>query len=197
MKSIKSELIENVKFANESLVKNNFIDRYFFKLFFKHYFQRRHYEKSLEMIEIIYSELQEIPSYSEKIQLLEVRKIEQKKIISKIEKSLMAKTNSEFDIQKYDVALDYIELEIERLKQIEILEGLSENTSKTDFKLPKLNESNKPVLTQAQISMLFSVMKDENIISNRDLTKKEYAKLLHFLTGYSENTQRQNFSSVQ
>jgi hypothetical protein len=66
-----------------------------------------------------------------------------------------------------------------------------------EFKTPPLNESTKPKLTQAQTVMLFKLMKEEHIISNKNLSKKDYSKLIHYLTGYSENTLRQDFSSVQ
>jgi hypothetical protein len=40
-------------------------------------------------------------------------------------------------------------------------------------------------------------MKDSNIISNRDLSKKDFAEIIQTLTGYSENTLRTNFSANQ
>jgi hypothetical protein len=61
----------------------------------------------------------------------------------------------------------------------------------------KLNDLNKPVLNQSQISILFSIMKELNIISNRDLSKTMYSEIIQTLTGYSDNTLRTNFSAKQ
>ena len=64
-------------------------------------------------------------------------------------------------------------------------------------KIPRLNEYNKPILNQVQISILFRVMKDMNIISNRDLTKKTYSEIIHTLFGYSPNKIRANLSAPE
>ena len=63
--------------------------------------------------------------------------------------------------------------------------------------IPKLNEYNKPALNQVQISILFRIMKDLNIISNRDLPKTTYSEIIQTLTGYSANPLRINFSASQ
>ena len=64
-------------------------------------------------------------------------------------------------------------------------------------KIPRLNKYNKPLLNQVQISILFRVMKDMNIISNRDLPKNSYSEIIHFLTGYSANKIRANLSAPE
>ena len=88
-----------------------------------------------------------------------------------------------------DLILEWIE------KKKKELENESQTSKKRTS--PKLNEYNKPVLNQVQISILFRIMKDLNIISNRDLPKTTYSEIIQTLTGYSENPLRTNFSASQ
>jgi hypothetical protein len=62
------------------------------------------------------------------------------------------------------------------------------------IKTPKMNDLNKPSLNQVQISILFRILKEKRIVNNRDIDKIDYSKIISQLTGYSENTLRQNFS---
>ena len=123
-------------------------------------------------------------------------------------------------IDKYGNGLDFLmfiqdnlhELTTENEARKEIFERWIENKMK-EFSPPalldkeidelrklksiKINEMNKPKLTQVQISILFRLMKDDKIISNRDISNTAYSILLHYLTGYSNNTLRINFSCNQ
>ena len=62
------------------------------------------------------------------------------------------------------------------------------------IKTLNLNEYNKPVFTQKQISILFKIFKEKNIISNTYLTDTDFSKIICSLTGYSDETIRQNLS---
>lgn len=79
---------------------------------------------------------------------------------------------------------------------IDYIDNLRGQTKVKELKIktPKLNEFNKPELTQKQISILFKGFKEQSIFSNKYLNNTDFSKILSELTGYSENTLRQNLS---
>ncbi|MEI7501068.1 MAG: hypothetical protein WCK84_11560 [Bacteroidota bacterium] len=97
---------------------------------------------------------------------------------------------------KPPIYLDWVEEKKRELYQTSTLEQVAHNHLKRK-RPPKLNEHNKPVLTQVQISILFKIMKDKRIISNRDLPTTAYSEVIQILTGFSDNTLRTNFSIPQ
>lgn len=60
---------------------------------------------------------------------------------------------------------------------------------------PKLNEYNKPVLTQKQTAILFKLFKDRNLFVIHGLKQNRYEEIISQLTGYSKNTLHQDFSA--
>jgi hypothetical protein len=103
----------------------------------------------------------------------------------------------EFVADKKKNIVDWMQLELSywQNKQEQATPTIPDQVKK--HKSVKMNDLNKPNLNQVQISILFRIMKDSNIISNRDLSKKDFAEIIQTLTGYSENTLRTNFSANQ
>jgi len=58
----------------------------------------------------------------------------------------------------------------------------------------ELRNYNKPTLKQIQLTLLFKVLYEKRIFANGDLTRKDYAKILSSLTGYSPEPFRQKLS---
>lgn len=106
---------------------------------------------------------------------------------SKRKEFLSKFTQEQFWNPDNEQLLNKIDFEIECLTEIE-------KTEKKLSKQPKINDFNKPVLSQKQIAILFQIFKNKRIINNRDIDKTNFAEIISNLTGYSKNTIRQDLS---
>ena len=176
---IRKQSLEDIEYSSDVIYGFEFQEFYYDRLFnirpFSHstYFLDYHYEKYTE------NKLDFLTFAKWSLSIMETLKLESIERINKVSQTPLIK----------DLILEWIE------KKKKELENESQTSKKRTS--PKLNEYNKPVLNQVQISILFRIMKDLNIISNRDLPKTTYSEIIQTLTGYSENPLRTNFSASQ